>query len=102
MTTKLFVYKCRPFDGWQDWRTVSEAADWIDRQDFAARLTAARTLARQQLGWDGAFREGPYVRQRDGELQIAWKQFKQGTTFFAVSNERHGLTAISTASCDFP
>lgn len=98
MSQKLFVYAVMPIDNWAGWSEPARALsdlfdemqrpDPIERERFEDMLLVAQSLARK-LGWDGTYREGPYVSglpmpdADDFGFMVAWKQDNNGTTFVA-------------------
>lgn len=98
MSQKLFVYAVTPIDHWAGWSEPTQALsdffdelnrpDPIERERYEDMLLAAQRLA-HSLGWDGTFRDGPFVaglpmpEADEFGFMIAWKQDNNGTTFVA-------------------
>lgn len=100
----MFVYVTTPIDYWEGWTLLDKFLDVhsIDEEDaepFAdvRREAAVNHLmpfldkayaAAKERGWDGDFREGPYVSgipprrgTFDPTFVLGWKQDRNGTTF---------------------
>jgi hypothetical protein len=91
----MYVYAIAPIDIWRGWIKESDYLRSIEKlseygygpEDYQRLKVAALELARR-AGWEGDFREGPYVSGLPasdldswGEILIGWKQDNNGTTF---------------------
>jgi hypothetical protein len=94
----MIVYCLPPIDFWAGWQKISdvyriETPDEVGFYEFRdpdewRRLWAQAKPLAQRLGWEGDFREGPFVSvlptgDCDCSILIAWKQDNNGTTFVA-------------------
>lgn len=91
----MYVYAINPIDCWSGWFPLdefikrSDKYDYFLMEDVYADLSTAMKIAREQHGWEGDVRAGPYIAalptQESGcpEILIAWKQDNNGQTFVA-------------------
>lgn len=96
----MFIYALLPIDFWAAWSTESEYKGRLQKEHDPGRFLAAwvrylnwRTKALEKakhLGWEGDFRDGPYVSglppldgNPESEVLIGWKQSNNGTCFIA-------------------
>lgn len=93
-TGPLFAYSLAPIDFWEGWLTEGQyKIALVTQSDQAARALARYESFRDRaldlgrdLGWEGDFREGPFVsglpsNDNDAPVVIAWKQDNNGSTF---------------------
>lgn len=90
----MFVYVIPPIDLWEAWLPEKEFRAKIEDGGLESEFDEFRKDALRvalALGWEGDFREGPYVTalihpQFCGatlEYVLAWKQDNNGTTYLA-------------------
>lgn len=95
----MYVYSINPIDCWSGWFPLDEFIKRMDAYDYwpmeavYEMLAKAMKIAREQHGWEGDVRAGPYIAglpvQESGcpEILIAWKQDNNGQTFVASYQE---------------
>lgn len=97
-TTPMIVYSVAPIDFWDGWHRIDGYQGYCDdhpdagltKVDVDNFLAQALRIAKDRLGWEGDFREGPFwapMPNRQGDywpiFMVAWKQDNNGVTFLA-------------------
>ncbi len=93
----MYLYMTDPIDSWPGWQPAEDfKVTWQDLrkenfvQDYDALLEQATAEARRR-GWQGDFRNGPYVAglpPQDGRggvaaFMVGWRQTADGRCFIA-------------------
>ena len=60
----MYVYAVMPIDWWEGWMNFREFMGRISYEEMpraVQRFERAKEIAKERLGWEGDFREGPFV-----------------------------------------